>query len=263
MTGAKVVHSKHNSSVQQETKPVLKVRNLTAKKVHDVSFEVYPGEILGLAGLVGAGRSEIVRALFGADKATGGVIEVDGKTVSCQTPEHAIRSGIGLIPEDRKGQGILPKLAIFKNASLVQLKKLRKHGMLSEKVEKDYIADAQQKLSIKYANSKDPISSLSGGNQQKVVISKWMSEDFRVLIFDEPTKGVDIGAKEDIFHIIESFAAMGMGILFISSDLEEVLRVSDRILVVRGGQVVDSFPNRDISQQDIMDAILKTDKTEE
>lgn len=260
MTGAKVVHNKHNSSVQQNAEPIMQVRNLNAAKIHDVSFDLYAGEILGLAGLVGAGRSEIVNAIFGADKATGGTIEIDGKPANCKTPEQAIRSGIGLVPEDRKGQGIIPKLAIYKNASLVQLKKLRKHGLLSEKVEKEYIADAKEKLSIKYASPNAPIRSLSGGNQQKVVISKWMSKDFRVLIFDEPTKGVDIGAKEDIFKIIESFAAMGMGILFISSDLEEVLRVSDRILVIRGGSVVDSFPNKDLSQQDIMDAILKTEE---
>ncbi|MCI8292292.1 MAG: sugar ABC transporter ATP-binding protein [Hespellia sp.] len=260
MTGNKIEHGQRGSTVQENMPPVLEVKNLCNQSVHDVTFSVKPGEVLGLAGLMGAGRSEIVRALFGADSKTAGSIQIAGKTVRIRTPRDAIRSGIGLIPEDRKTEGLILKHEIFKNMSMVQLKKLKKHSLLHEKTEKQFAKQAVEKLSIKLNKVTDQVGNLSGGNQQKVVVSKWISEDFKVLIFDEPTKGIDIGAKEDIFQIVDDFAKMGIGIIFISSDLEEVIRVADRMLIIRDGQVIEEMENKDVSQKDIMESILRGGK---
>lgn len=263
MTGSKIEYEQRKSTIQGGKPPILDVRGLSGKHVHDVSFSVMPGEVVGLAGLVGAGRSEIVRALFGADAKSAGEIRIQGEARKIRTPADAIRNGIGLIPEDRKTEGLILKHEIFKNASMIQLAKMKKNHMLSEKKEKEYARNAVKQLSIKLNKVTDPVRNLSGGNQQKVVVSKWMSEDFKVLIFDEPTKGIDIGAKEDIFRIIDEFAKMGMGILFISSDLEEVIRVSDRLLVIRGGRIIEEMANRNVTQKIIMESILRGGRDQE
>lgn len=257
MTGHKIVSAAHVAQeIAAEKKSILQVKHLSSSKVHDVSFCVRPGEVVGFAGLVGAGRSEIARAIFGADPHTEGEILVDGVPRTIRSPGDAIRAGIGLVPEDRKNEGLIPKHPIYQNASLVQLRSLRSHGLLSEKREKEFAAQAAKTLSIKFNCLTDPAISLSGGNQQKVVISKWLSEQFRILIFDEPTKGVDIGAKEDIFATVSHFAKMGAGIIFISSDIEEVLRVSDRLLIIRDGTVIAEKSNKNITQAQIMEIIL-------
>ncbi len=257
MTGIKIVHNNHESWARYKDKPMLEIKNYKSSRVNDVSFEIYPGEVLGFAGLVGAGRSEIVRAIFGADKHTGGGAFVDGSIIKIKTPKDAIKAGIGLIPEDRKNEGLILKHEIYKNMTLVQLKKFRRHKLLNAAMEKDYTNDVRERLSIKLGNIKAPVSSLSGGNQQKVVIGKWLSKDFKILIFDEPTKGVDVGAKEDIFSIIGDFAKAGTSIIFISSDLEEVIRVSDRIAVVKDGRIIKLMENAGIDQKDIMETILQ------
>lgn len=261
MTGSKLVSKKRVSSVQNEAKPILEVKNLKNKSIHDVSFVLKPGEVLGFAGLVGAGRSEIVRALFGVDAKETGEIKIQGREVKVKTPGDAIRNGIGLIPEDRKTEGLILKHEIYKNASMIQLDSLMKNHLLNEKKEKTFAENAVERLTIKVNKVTDKVEKLSGGNQQKVVVSKWISDEFKVLIFDEPTKGIDISAKEDIFKIIDDFARMGMGIIFISSDLEEVLRVSDRLLVIRDGEIIEEMLNQDITQKNIMESILRGKRT--
>lgn len=259
MSGKKYVSvNRRESCVLEGEDPILKVEGLGRDKiVNEVSFEVLPGEVVGLAGLVGAGRTEIVRALYGADKKNKGKIFINGKEVKIHNPKEAIKSGIGLIPEDRKKEGLILKQEIYKNASLVQLKSFRKYKLLNEKTEKEYMKGAIKRLSILANDVKQPAYKLSGGNQQKVVVAKWLSDKFEVMIFDEPTKGIDIGAKEDIFKVVDDFAKNGKGVIFISSDIDEVLRVSDRILVIRNGEIIKEMKNQNIEQKDIMSTILK------
>ncbi|MBE5848055.1 MAG: sugar ABC transporter ATP-binding protein [Lachnospiraceae bacterium] len=259
MSGKKYVEGQRlTSHCRKEADPLLRVEHLSAGNgTKDVSFTVRPGEVVGLAGLVGAGRSEIVRSIFGADSKTAGRILVDGREVKISHPAHAIAAGIGLIPEDRKREGVILKHEIYKNATLIQLKKMRQMGMLQAAREKSYTEQAIKRLSVKVPSLTAPVMKLSGGNQQKIVVSKWLDERMKVLIFDEPTKGIDVGAKEDIFRTVEDFAKAGMAIIFISSDLNEVIRTSDRILVVRGGQILKDVDNNNMTQKDIMEIILQ------
>ncbi len=259
MSGKKYVEGRRLAShAKSDAPPVLEVEHLTAKNgTTDVSLSIRPGEVVGLAGLVGAGRSEIVRAIFGADRKTSGTVKVEGKEVRINHPIQAIEAGIGLIPEDRKREGVILKQEIYKNATLVQLKKMKKNGVLNTSTEKAYAGSAVDKLSIKIPGLNAPVLKLSGGNQQKVVVSKWLDDNMKILIFDEPTKGIDVGAKEDIFRTVEEFAEKGVGIIFISSDLNEVIRASDRILVVRGGRILKDMKNDNITQKDIMETILQ------
>ncbi len=259
MSGKKYVEGRRLTSYcRSGEKPVLEVEHLSAKNgTKDVSFTVKPGEVVGLAGLVGAGRSEIVRCIFGADRKSSGTIKVNGEEVKISHPKEAIKAGIGLIPEDRKREGVILKQEIYKNATLVQLNKMKKNGVLNTGVEKEYASGAVERLSIKISSLTAPVLKLSGGNQQKVVVSKWLDESMKVLIFDEPTKGIDVGAKEDIFKTVEEFAEKGVGILFISSDLNEVIRASDRILVIRGGEILKDMKNENVTQKDIMETILQ------
>ena len=259
MSGTKRTHDSGRISHRiAGAAPVLTVEGLCRDKaVKNVSFELYPGEVLGLAGLVGAGRSEIVRSVFGADRPNSGRICVDGKEKTIKTPRDAIKSGIGMISEDRKKDGLVLKHSMFRNAVLTQLRSIKRNGLCSESVARNYMSSAAGRLSIIMNTVDDKVESLSGGNQQKVVISKWLMDDMRVLIFDEPTKGIDILAKEDVFKIVEDYTAVGVGVIFISSALDEVLRVSDRILVVSGGSIIGELENNGIDQKTIMDIILK------
>lgn len=259
MSGKKYVAGQRlKSYCQKESDSVFKVEGLSGRNgTNDVSFEIKPGEVIGLAGLVGAGRSEIVRCIFGADRRTSGRFYVEGKEVHIRHPKDAIKAGIGLIPEDRKREGVILKQEIYKNATLIQLGRMLRRGVLNFGKEKEYTNDAIGKLSIKVASINSPIAKLSGGNQQKVVVSKWLDDKMKVLIFDEPTKGIDVGAKEDIFKTIEDFAGKGMAIIFISSDLNEVIRASDRILVVRNGSILKDLDNTNLTQKDIMETILQ------
>lgn len=257
MSGMQFIESTRESYCQTDAAPVLEVKNLSGNKYPSpVSFSVRPGEIVGLAGLVGAGRSELARAIFGADKSTGEIL-VDGTPVQIKSPADGIKHGIGFISEDRKQEGLILQHPLYKNAAVTQLHRMKKGGWLSATVAKDYMEEHGRKLSIKMNSVNDPASSLSGGNQQKVVLSKWLMDDLKVLIFDEPTKGIDIGAKEDVFHAIEERAKQGMAIIFISSDLQEVLRVSDRVLIMYEGKIIDERPNSKLTEKDILDAILQ------
>lgn len=252
-----VGHEKRVSHADYSKGPVLEVRSLTHEgKFKDVSFDLYPGEILGFAGLVGAGRSEIVRSIFGADPYTGGEILLDGKPRAVHSPADAIKNGIGLIPEDRKTQGLVLKQEIYKNATILSLDAMKKKHMLNKKKELNYTAKAVDHLTIKVSDLQNRVQSLSGGNQQKIVVAKWLGKKLRVLIFDEPTKGIDVRAKEDIFATAEQFAGKGVAVIFISSDLEEVLRVSDRIVMIHNGKLVKIRNNEELTVADLMNDIL-------
>lgn len=237
--------------------PVLEIKNLTrGDVVKNVSFSVHKGEVVGLAGLVGSKRTEIINMIYGIDQKTGGELLINGKTANIRTPKQAIANRIGYIPEDRKNLGLILEQEIYKNASAVQISKFRKNGFLVKKKEMDFASQGVRQLGIKISSVGQKVKELSGGNQQKVVVSKWLGQDMDLLIYDEPTKGIDIAAKEDIFRTVQEFSSQGIGIIFISSDLEEVVRVSDKIIVIRDGAVVCEMKNDEITVQDIMNQIF-------
>lgn len=236
---------------------ILEVKNLNKKNIlKNISFNLYKGEVLGLAGLVGSRRTELVNAIYGAEAIDSGEIYLKGRKIKINNPSQAIKNKIGLIPEDRKSLGLILNHSIYQNSTLVQLDKMKKSGFLNKRKEIEFTKNSINTLSIKADNIVNKVNKLSGGNQQKVVISRWLNKDLDILIYDEPTKGIDIGAKEDIFKVVKKFSKAGISIIFISSDLEEVLRVSDRILVMRNGEIVEELKNENIGVRDIMNSIF-------
>jgi ABC-type sugar transport system ATPase subunit len=218
--------------------PRLVVRNLCrGGKVRDVSFEVRRGEVLGLTGLVGAGRTETARLIFGADRADSGSVTLDGKPADLRGPRSAIRSGIALLSEDRKSQGLVLGHSVRDNFALPNLKQLSLAGFVRRRREREALAGYVRSLRIKIPHQEQAAKNLSGGNQQKVVLAKWLQRNCEVVIFDEPTRGIDVGAKYEIYLLINELAAAGKAILMISSELPEILGMSDRILVMHQGRL--------------------------
>jgi rhamnose transport system ATP-binding protein len=233
----------------------LKVERLTREGVFtDVSFEVRAGEIVALSGLVGAGRSEVARAIFGIDRYDAGVVTASGRKLRKASPTSAMTAGIGLVPEDRRQQGLVMEMSIQQNVALASLNALRKAGIIRASAERRFAADWAVRLSVKYGQLTDPVSMLSGGNQQKVVLAKWLGRQPSILIVDEPTRGIDVGTKADVHNLLDRLAADGIAILMISSELPEVLRVADRILVMREGRLTAEFTQAEASEEDIMAA---------
>jgi ribose transport system ATP-binding protein len=231
----------------------LTVNGLTQKgKLHDISLSVRAGEIVGIAGLMGAGRTELAKALFGVTPIDRGTISINGKPVSIRKPIDAIQAGIGLITEDRKDEGLLLPLSVNDNLALPNLKILSSFGFMNRSKEQELSDSMIKKLLIKTPNSDQKVGSLSGGNQQKVVIGKWLATSPQVLILDEPTRGVDIGAKKEIYDLMNELVSQGVAILMISSELPEVLGMSDRILVMHEGKISGEFTQEEASQEKIM-----------
>ena len=232
---------------------VLRVDSLSSPGAfHDVSFGVREGEILGIAGLVGSGRSEMAAAVFGLDPRARGSIRLDGRDISRSSVRARMRAGIALVPEDRKHQGLALMLSCRVNFSLTLPDLLRRWMFLRLPTEQTMLTEAFRKLSIKAASFESPVSSLSGGNQQKVVLAKWLGRRSSLLILDEPTRGVDVGAKVAIYALIEDLARQGRGIILISSELPEVINLSTRILVMRAGAIVGEVQKRDATQDRLM-----------
>ncbi|WP_394847687.1 sugar ABC transporter ATP-binding protein [Pendulispora brunnea] len=231
---------------------VLSVRRLTREGVFtDVSFEVRAGEIVGLAGLVGAGRSEVARAIFGVDRADAGEVRVRGQLVKRGSPTAAMDAGIGFVPEDRRQQGLVMDASIERNAALASLGRLSRMGFLRAKDERALARDWALKLQLKFAKLTDPVGVLSGGNQQKVVLAKWLSRRPRVIMVDEPTRGIDVGTKAEVHRLLSSLAAEGVAILMISSELPEVLGMADRVLVMREGRLTAEFSRAEATEERI------------
>lgn len=229
---------------------VLKVSNLTRiGVVDDVSLEVRAGEIVTLAGLVGAGRTELANCIFGVDPYEAGVVEMAGQRLPPGDPRAAIDAGIGLVPEDRRNQALIINLSVSINATLAVLDQIAPHGVLSAKREAGALAVATQSVRVKMASADVPISTLSGGNQQKVVLGRWLARNPKLLILDEPTKGIDIGSKAEISEIIVRLAREGTAILLISSEMPEVLALSDRVLVMRSGRIVGEIKRENLSAE--------------
>lgn len=231
----------------------LNVQNLTdGGKIRPVSLHVRAGEIVGLAGLVGAGRSELAQLIFGVRRATGGVIEIDGEPVVIHSPRTAIDLGIGFLTENRKEQGLFLELAAAENITMATLERDANYGMLDRKKAQAISDDAIQLLQIRVPHAQVRAGGLSGGNQQKLLISRWVAINPRILILDEPTRGVDVGAKSEIYRIMNQMAHKGVAILMISSELPEVVGMSDRVYVMHEGTIAGELQGDDITQENIM-----------
>ncbi len=234
-------------------KTVLEVRNLTLKgKFEDISFEVKSGEILGIAGLVGAGRTEICLSIFGALSLDAGSVSVHGKELKIRCPMDAMSNRIAYVPEDRKTLGVNLAASIRNNIGITNEDKISSHGIISHSAEQSLIDRMIEKLGIKCSSGNQAVSDLSGGNQQKVVLAKWIARDIDVLILDEPTRGVDIGAKEEIYRLIIDFARQGLAIIIVSSELPEILGMSDRIIVIHEGKLAGRLDAATATQESVM-----------
>lgn len=226
--------------------PTLNVERLTRyPAVDDVSFTLHAGEVLAITGLVGAGRTELVRLIFGADRADSGAVVLNGTKLRLRSPRDAIAAGIGLLTEDRKSQGLIPPQSVRDNFGLPNLKRFSTAGFVQHRTEREELNGSINRMRIKVASATQPVGQLSGGNQQKVVIAKWLARRCEVLIFDEPTRGIDVGGKYEIYELINDLAAKGKSIIIISSELPEVLGMADRILVMRAGRLAGEF--RDVA----------------
>jgi len=243
---------------------VLALRGLgcRATGVRDVTLSVRAGEIVGLAGLVGAGRTELAKTLFGLTPADAGTILLRGKPVSITSPAQAIKLGIAYLPEDRRQHGVILEMAVSANTTLAALDKLARFGFLDFQQEQQIAADYAQRLAVKTSSLFAPVTTLSGGNQQKVALSRWLATQPSVLILDEPTQGVDVGAKAEIHTLMGELAAQGLAIIMISSELPEVLGMSDRIAVMHAGTIVGELDRAEATQQKILALALGHDPSE-
>jgi rhamnose transport system ATP-binding protein len=234
---------------------VLQVERLTREGVFtDVSFGLRAGEIVALAGLIGAGRSEVARAIFGIDRWDAGRVLLGGEPLPPASPTSAMAGGLALVPEDRRAQGLVMEMSIERNVGLTQLRGLSTAGLMSRRRERGRAADWAARLRLKYGRLTDPATTLSGGNQQKVVLAKWLATAPRVLIVDEPTRGIDVGTKAEVHRLLSELAGRGVAILMISSELPEVLGMADRILVMREGRLVAEVPRSGASEESILAA---------
>jgi rhamnose transport system ATP-binding protein len=234
---------------------VLKVERLTREgEFTDVSFEVRAGEIVAFAGLVGAGRSEVARAIFGIDKWDAGRVEVNGSRLRPGSPSRAMAAGVALVPEDRRLQGLVMDLAIDRNVALASPRRVRRLFVIPHGAERRFAADWVTRLQLKYGHLWNAVSTLSGGNQQKVVLAKWLARRPALLIVDEPTRGIDVGTKAEVHRLLSTLAADGVAVLMISSELTEVLRMADRTIVLFEGRVSGEFTRGDADEQSIMRA---------
>ena len=234
---------------------VLKVEHLSrAGAFRDVSFELRRGEILGVAGLVGAGRTNVARAIFGVEPPTSGRIQIDGQEVAITSSQQAIRLGLAYVPEDRQLHGLIQAMTITSNISLPMLFKYAQHGWLQGKTERKAAYDAALQMEVRANNIWQLARELSGGNQQKIVLSKWLSTNPRILILDEPTRGIDVGTKAAVHALMSKLAVEGMAILMISSELPEILGMSDRVIVMREGHITGHFSRAEATQEKILSA---------
>ena len=241
-----------NENISDEV--LLEVENLSTDDVYNVNLKLHRGEILGLAGLVGAGRTEVVRAIFGADPIISGTVKISGEAVHFKSPTDAIAAGIALCPEDRKLQGLVLRQSIAKNITMPFVKKVCKGIFVDRKLEKKLADVAVEHYAIKTPTVDKNTGELSGGNQQKVILGRWTSEkmDVKVLILDEPTKGIDVGAKAEIYQRVCDFAKAGIGVIFISSELTEVINISDRVIVMQNGQVTGTVTREEATEEKVL-----------
>ena len=253
----KEAHPKGERALELINVSMLDPENLQNYKVRDVNLHVSAGEVLGIYGLMGAGRSELFESIFGLHhRMTGGHIRISGKEVVFKTPEDAIQNGIALIPEDRKRDGLVLGMDICSNISLASLKQMLRYGVLNKRSENAVAESYRQKLSIKSSSCKQEAGNLSGGNQQKVVLSKWLLTKPKILLLDEPTRGIDVNAKNELYKLITEMASRSLAIILVSSELPEIMSISDRIVTLCNGKVTGEFTRNQFNEEDILKASL-------
>lgn len=235
---------------------VLEVEKLSNEYLQNVSLTLRKGETLGIAGLVGAGRSELAQAIFGADKIDAGTIKIEGKKVDIRTPKDAIQAGIAFCPEDRKTQALIMEKTIRENISQIILKKISRLFLIDKKKEQNVAEVFKEQMTIRTPSIEKKVKELSGGNQQKVVLSRWLSLDPKIIILDEPTRGIDVGAKSEIYNIINDLKSKGVGIIVISSELPEVISVSDRVVVMRKGAIAGVLDRDEASEEKVIELAM-------
>jgi ribose transport system ATP-binding protein len=235
-------------------KEILRVENLNAGTlVNNVSFNVKEGEIVGFSGLVGAGRTETMRAIFGADKVDSGKIIYLGEEVRFRNPKQSIKKGLGLLPEDRKKQGLLLQQSIRMNTTLASMHKIKnRFDIINHKKEKAYVKELLASITTKYGSTEDNANSLSGGNQQKIALAKWLSADCKCIVFDEPTRGVDVGAKTEIYKVMNTLAEQGVGIIMISSEMTEIIGMCDRSYIMRNGAIAGEVDKSELNENSLI-----------
>ncbi|MDP4117833.1 MAG: sugar ABC transporter ATP-binding protein [Bacillota bacterium] len=244
-----------------EGKEIFRVDGLTRTGYFsNISFNLHKGEILALTGLVGSGRTEVCQCIFGIEKLTSGRIYLDGNHINIENPRKALKLGIGYLPEDRQKQGLILEWELYKNETLATLEKFTQFIKINEKSERQKAKELSEEVDVKAVSVYDTAESLSGGNQQKVVVAKLLNSDLRIIILDEPTKGVDVGAKAQIYAIMSNLAKQGYGIIMVSSEMPEVLGMADRIVVMHAGQVSAIFNVKDATQEKILEAAMKVHK---
>jgi len=253
MVGREIYHSVERTAIGDSAETVLEVRGLNrGKAVRDVGFHLKKGEILGFAGLMGAGRTEVARAIFGADRIDSGEILIRGKRVSIRSPYDAVKHGIGYLSEDRKRFGLLVDMDVQSNVAIASYGKFRRLGWMKQDAIESSAERVVDALKVKTPNVSQKVKFLSGGNQQKVVIGKWLTKDSDILIFDEPTRGIDVGAKGEIYKLLEELAEQGKSIIMISSELPEILRMSHRVIVMCEGRITGQLTREEADQEKIM-----------
>jgi ribose transport system ATP-binding protein len=260
MTGRSIeyVFPQRPEQARTFTEPVLEVRALSLPGVFsDIDLTVHAGEIVGLAGLVGAGRSEIIETLYGARRASGGTVRVAGQDLRRGSVSSAVAAGVGLAPEERKSQGLLLDQAVYRNITVSSLRRFSRLGMLDRGAERRQAEVLTSSLDVRPKGVDRMVRLLSGGNQQKVVLARWLLRECRVLLLDEPTRGVDVGARSEIYTLIRTLADSGVAVVVVSSEVEEVLGLSDRVLVVREGHIVHEGPATDIDEARVLDLVME------
>jgi ribose transport system ATP-binding protein len=251
MVGRALAVAAHRSSATADI--VLSVRNLTSgTKVVDASLDLRRGEVLGIAGLIGAGRTELLRLIAGADRPTSGSVLMNGRTLAARGTRAAIATGIGLVPEERKRDGIIPQRSVVNNVALPSMKRFAPHGLIRRGELRRVATRILTSINLRPLQIDRPIRLFSGGNQQKAIIARWIAADTQILLFDEPTRGIDVGAKAEIYGLIEQLAAQGKSIIVVSSELPEILRLADRVLVMRQGQIAAELQRDALSEQAIV-----------
>ena len=257
MVGRELAERPPEAAGAEPGEPVLTVDRLTREGVFTgISLTVRSGEIVALAGLVGSGRSEVARAVFGIDRYDAGNITINGQKLKKASPTAAMAAGIGFVPEDRRQQGLVMDMSVQQNVALASLGNLERGGLIRAKAERAMASDWAARLKIKYGRLTDPVAMLSGGNQQKVVLAKWLGRKPRLLIVDEPTRGIDVGTKAEVHRLLTDLARDGVAVLMISSELPEVLGVADRILVMREGRLAAEFSHADATEEALMSAAM-------
>jgi galactofuranose transport system ATP-binding protein len=251
-------------ALHSDREPLLEAEDLHRGRALDgVSLSIRPGEIVGLAGLLGSGRTETARAIFGADPLDSGTVTLEGAPLRLKSPADAVEHKIGMSSEDRKTEGIIPQLSVRENLTLALLPHLRRHGIVDRKQQTEIVDRFIRSIGIKCSSPEQPIRELSGGNQQKVLLARWLCTNPKLLILDEPTRGIDVGAKRDIQVLVRQLADDGLAVLLISSELEEIVSDSDRVVALRDGRTVAELPGDQITEDALMRAMATGSATDE